>query len=124
MRIVVVDDDPIATEIISARLEDAGYEVMVTNETNGAIAFIEQAAPALILMDVAMPGMSGDALVKLIRDAPAVAAIPVVFHASRDLASLQALAERCGADGALAKVEDDAQFTMQFQRLARRLVPA
>jgi CheY-like chemotaxis protein/anti-sigma regulatory factor (Ser/Thr protein kinase) len=58
--ILVVEDDPDLRDIISARLEHAGYRVVQRADGADALAYLRQAAaPSLILLDLAMPVMDG-----------------------------------------------------------------
>src|SRR6187200_270204 len=59
-RILVAEDDPISREVICSRLENWGYDVVVT--TNGTDAMAElrnKDAPKLAVLDWMMPGMDG-----------------------------------------------------------------
>jgi len=79
-KILVVDDDPIFTQLIKETLDSAGgYEVMTVNRSNQAIAAAREFQPALMLLDVMMPGMLGTEIASQISDAPDLRHIKVIF---------------------------------------------
>jgi CheY-like chemotaxis protein len=80
MRILVIDDQPSLRMLLSSFLEDAGYTVVAAAHGQDALSYLRQSRelPGLILLDVAMPVMSGwDFLLAQQRDRR-LAAIPVI----------------------------------------------
>jgi CheY-like chemotaxis protein len=70
--ILVIDDDAALLEIVSWALEDAGYTVAAVTSGREALQWIEAAAavgepPVLILLDLGMPGMSGQQVAAALR---------------------------------------------------------
>ena len=57
-RIMVVDDDIVATAILRAQLSPH-FEVVSTNEPTAALALARESQPHVILCDINMPGMTG-----------------------------------------------------------------
>ena len=66
-RILVADDNRQLVEMLCAMLEDAGYEVVCAYSGLAASALIEQEEVDLLILDVLMPGISGDAVADLLR---------------------------------------------------------
>jgi CheY-like chemotaxis protein len=74
--ILIIDDQQCVRELLRDVLEGAGYRVL---EAESGHEGLKQALHAdLILLDEQMPGMSGSQTVKLLKVAPATAAIPVL----------------------------------------------
>jgi CheY-like chemotaxis protein len=121
-KVLVVDDDPISLEVTRTRLNKAGYDVVVREDALGTSTAIAQEEPEIVLLDVGMPGISGEALAKLITDNPKRSHISVIFHSARSAPELDALAEKCRVLGAIPKTSDASLFQLQFERLllARR----
>ena len=65
-RILIVDDEPILTQLLSFHLQDHGYTVFVANSSDEALAKLNK-KPNLILLDINMPGMDGLELCKIIQ---------------------------------------------------------
>jgi CheY-like chemotaxis protein len=66
-RILVADDNRQLVEMLRAMLEDAGYEVVCASSGLAASALLDREDVDLLILDVLMPGMSGDALADLLR---------------------------------------------------------
>ena len=59
MLILVVEDDPVQRQVAATYLQRAGYAVALAAEGGEALGILETQAPALILLDMLMPGMDG-----------------------------------------------------------------
>ncbi len=69
-RVLVVDDHKDLRELITRRVEDAGYEV-AASATNGpeALLVAEEAKPDIVVLDYMMPGMTGEEVARGLRGA-------------------------------------------------------
>lgn len=67
MRILVADDSPHLVLLYRAVLEDAGYEVVSVSNGMAAIAAVEEGNVDAAVLDVLMPGVSGDAIAERLR---------------------------------------------------------
>ena len=84
--ILVIDDDFAILDMIAELLGYEGYQVVTSSEGSGALAWAKDNPPALILLDLMMPQMSGWQIVAALRAMPQTRAIPVVLlSARRDL---------------------------------------
>lgn len=79
--VLVVDDDPDIRETLRFVLEDAGYVVYCAGNGREALEILgqEQPLPGLILLDLMMPVMSGDEMLRALRAVHALAHIPVTI---------------------------------------------
>jgi len=79
MKILVVDDDTVMSNVIRKILEEKGYKTF--HALSGKIAFdmIKTVMPDVILMDVLMPGMDGFEVCRQIKNNPHTKHIPVIF---------------------------------------------
>lgn len=102
--ILVADDDPALNEFLSQILEDEGYRVISADNGEEAIQIAEKELPALITMDLKMPRMDGEQAIKVLRENPVTAHIPVIV--------ISALAEgsKVGGDAALIKPIDESRL--------------
>jgi CheY-like chemotaxis protein len=119
-KVLVVDDDPVVLKITRARLEGAGFEVVTRQEALGTSQAILSELPALVLLDLNMPALAGDAIAELLSDKLHERNISIIFHSSSDLVTLQAKARASGVIGAIPKTGDDELFVAQFERLFAR----
>jgi two-component system, OmpR family, response regulator MprA len=77
-RVLVVDDDPYVRAMLEEFLAGEGYHVRGTADAQAALREIRQSAPDVVLLDIAMPGLSGvDALDAIRVVAPGTAVIMV-----------------------------------------------
>jgi two-component system, OmpR family, response regulator len=65
--VLVADDNRQMAEVLRASLEDAGYDVLTAYSGLAAVAAVENNDVALAVLDVLMPGMSGDAVAERVR---------------------------------------------------------
>ena len=65
-RILIADDDRHLVDLVRAMLDEAGYESVAVHSGLAAAELIEREEFDLLILDVLMPGMSGDALADLI----------------------------------------------------------
>lgn len=103
-RILVVDDDENLRWVLQTQLEDMGYTVSAAASGQAALASIAKEAPALVLTDLKMPGMSGlDLLDRIRADYPEV---PVVIITAFGTIQSAVEAMRAGAYDYLTKPID------------------
>jgi DNA-binding response OmpR family regulator len=96
-RVLIVDDEEALTRMIKLNLErESAYEVYAVNEGVDAIPAIREFKPDIILLDIMMPGKSGDEIAEEMRDEPKLSAIPVIF--------LTALVTKDETDAKLSKI--------------------
>lgn len=122
MKVLVVDDDPISLEVARERLERAGCEVETRDRALGTSRVILTFQPDCVLLDVMMPGISGDELAALLRSQGRLRHVAIVLHSAKDPSELSELMARTGAIGAIHKTSDDEAFLREFKRITHELV--
>lgn len=121
LKVLVVDDDAISLEVARERLEGANHQVLTRDRALGTSQVILSDRPDCVLLDVMMPGISGDELASLLHQQDRTKETAIILHSSKDEEELAALVEQTGALGAIQKTSDDEAFLAQFARLAREL---
>lgn len=76
--VYVADDEPAVLAMMRDVLERANYEVAAVPDGTALLAIVEQRKPDVILLDIAMPGLSGWEVQRRLREQPGTAGIPVV----------------------------------------------
>ena len=66
-KIIIVEDNTALADIYKTRLELIGYICFVAYEGNDALALIEREQPSLVLLDLMVPGVAGDEILKRMR---------------------------------------------------------
>jgi DNA-binding response OmpR family regulator len=82
-RIVVVDDDPAVLRAVTAVLEAAGYRVEGARDQHEALRAVLADPPALVVLDVNMPGLDGWELCDILRRQSHTRDVPVLFLTGR-----------------------------------------
>jgi DNA-binding response OmpR family regulator len=67
-KIVIVEDDVALADIYKTRLEMIGYLCFVAHDGLEALSVIERERPSLVLLDIMMPKLAGDKILKVMRD--------------------------------------------------------
>jgi len=116
-KVLVIDDDPLVTRLVRARLMSAGYEVVVRNEALGTARVILAEKPDVILLDINMPAITGDTLAKLMKRMNIGGAIPIIFHSADSTYQVAQKAREAGAVGCVPKTQDDGAFITKFEQL-------
>lgn len=105
--VLVVDDDAAIVQLLETALEEDGYTVFATFGAE-AITLARTLHPAVILLDINMPGMDGIEVSRRLRDDPATADIPIVVMSAQD---------RLRATAALMPVDDRLPKPFEIARL-------
>src|ERR1039457_7242155 len=78
-RILVVDDEPEAVELVEFNLKQAGYAVTTAADGAEALKKARSQTPDLIVLDVMLPEMDGFEICKTLRLDPATARVPIIM---------------------------------------------
>lgn len=124
LKVMVVDDDPVILEVTRALLQSRGYEIITRENALGTTAAILREKPDVVLLDIGMPGLCGDELLKVIKERgllPQGRRPEFVFHSGVDGATLQRLVAETGALGGIEKTADHVAFLSAFDALLQRM---
>ncbi len=77
-KILLIEDNELNRDMLSRRLQKRGYEVVAAVDGETGVAMAQTEAPALILMDVSLPGIDGWEATRRLKAAPATRHIPIV----------------------------------------------
>ena len=114
--ILVVEDNEANQMLVSAVLQRDGYEVRIAGSAPEARTELAGCRPALILMDVQLPGQDGLSFARELKAVPETAAIPLVALTAHAMSGDRALAIDAGCDGYISKPIDTHTFTAEVGR--------
>ncbi|HSU82204.1 MAG TPA: response regulator transcription factor [Thermoanaerobaculia bacterium] len=117
MKILVVDDDLELSSLIGYALRQAGYMVVEAGDGVAAIAAFERESPALVILDVNLPRLSGLEVCRKIR---AASRVPVMMLTVRSAEEDQVQALDLGADDYLTKPFSPRTLLARVRALLRR----
>ena len=119
-RIFVADDDRAILELITIRLDLAGYLTSQARDGWEALEGIYASRPAAIVLDIGMPRLDGLGVLRHLRKTPGFDNLPVMMVTARNTPLEVRSAMELGARDFLAKPFDDAQLLSRVARMLRR----
>jgi DNA-binding response OmpR family regulator len=85
--VLVVDDDPSSSRLMAATLSQIGYHPICVYDPSEGLRVVERSAPALIVLDLLMPGMNGFDFLDAVCQRSNCAHVPVLIWTSKDLSA-------------------------------------
>ena len=116
--ILVVDDEPKIVQIARDYLEHAGFEVVSAASGPAALEIIATTHPALVILDLGLPGIDGLEVTKRIRQA---GSLPIVILTARDDEIDKVVGLELGADDYLTKPFSPRELVARVRAVLRRV---
>jgi len=116
-QIVIVEDEPSISEVISLYLSRAGYDVTTFSDGLAAFDYFAKFLPDLVILDIMLPGMDGFSLIRNIRDRSEV---PVILLTSRREESDRIAGLELGADDYVVKPFSPQELVSRVRAVLRR----
>jgi DNA-binding response OmpR family regulator len=116
-RILIVEDDARIADLISRNLEAAGYECATAPDGAQALADFARLKPALVVLDIGLPGLDGLEVTRRLRKESAV---PILLVTARSAESDKVLGLEIGADDYVTKPFSTAELVARVRTLLRR----
>ena len=116
-RILVVDDDPQTLRHVRDTLAEAGYSPLVTGDHGKLAEIIRTEKPALVLLDLMLPGTDG---IELMRTVPELADLPVIFISGYGRDETIARALEAGAEDYIVKPFSPTELVARIRAALRR----
>jgi DNA-binding response OmpR family regulator len=118
--VLVVDDEPIVRDVVVRYLERDGYKTLEAGTGDEARRLIEREPPALVVLDVMLPGVSGLELCRWIRSRSEV---PIVMLTALGEEADRIVGLELGADDYLTKPFSPRELVVRVRNLMRRTAP-
>jgi DNA-binding response OmpR family regulator len=116
-RVLVVDDDPTVAEVVTRYLEREGFDVEAIGDGVAAVDRALADLPALVVLDLMLPGLDGLEVCRRLREA---APIPVIMLTARGEEEDRVIGLELGADDYLAKPFSPRELTARVKSVLRR----
>ena len=81
---MLVDDNPINLQVLYQTLEGHGYKLLLAKNGEDALSIVRKVHPALILLDIMMPGMDGYEVCQKIKSSPEISDVAIIFLSALD----------------------------------------
>ncbi len=119
-KILLVDDEPDALEVLGFKLRQAGYNALLAKDGARAIALARDERPALIVLDLMLPEVDGLEVCKILRRDPNTAAIPIIMLTARAAEMDRVLGLELGADDYVTKPFSPRELLLRIKKLLVR----
>jgi len=123
-KILVVDDEPDALELVGFNLKQAGFEVVTADDGVEALKKARETAPDLVLLDLMLPEIDGLEVCKALRRDPATAPIPVIMLTAKAAEIDRVLGLELGADDYVTKPFSPRELVLRVRNLLKRRTEA
>lgn len=115
--VLLVDDDRTLLSVLSRRVARAGYDVQIAPSGTAALKHLEGAWPALLVVDLMMPGMDGFELCRRVKQ---LADLPIIVLSAVDASEAKVSALELYAEDYVTKPFDPDELVARIQRVLRR----
>jgi DNA-binding response OmpR family regulator len=116
-KVLIIDDDPAMTELITLLLKTHGLDAYMANSGEEGLQMIPEISPDVIILDLMMPGMDGWQVCSQVRS---FSAVPILILSALDSPGLVARALDGGADDYLVKPVPSGVLIAHLNNLVRR----
>ena len=123
-KIVLIEDDPGIRTVIRLALKGAGFtSICETGNGTDGLALVQREKPALVVLDLMLPGMDGLAVCSAIRRTPSVSGTPIVMLTARTAEEDVVRGLELGADDYITKPFSNAILVARVKAALRRTAP-
>jgi len=119
-KILVVDDEPDAVELVAFNLKAAGYDVVTAAEGEEALRKARLQVPDLVILDLMLPEVDGLEVCKILRRDPATSSIPIVMLTAKAAEIDRVLGLELGADDYVTKPFSPRELVLRVKNLLSR----
>ncbi len=117
---MVVDDDPLVSQIVKGTLEEAGFEVLVVHDPTRAVSVAQSFRPDALVVDRVMPEVDGCSLCRQFRSNFLTSHLPIIMLTSRGRLEDKVEGLEAGADDYLCKPFEPLELVARLRALLRR----
>lgn len=121
--ILLVEDEPAIQELIAVNLEHSGHHVIRAAHAERALDIVKSALPDLVLVDWMLPGMSGIALARALRQEERTRGIPIILLTARGDEADKVAGLEAGADDYITKPFSPRELLARIKAVLRRRAP-
>jgi DNA-binding response OmpR family regulator len=119
-KILAVDDDPDVLDLISLKLEEAGFIVATATSGTVALEMAKADRPDLVILDLMMPEMSGLDVCRALKKDPHTAHVPIIMLTAKKSEIDRIVGFELGADDYMPKPFDLRELRLRVQAVLRR----
>ena len=121
--ILVVEDEPAIQELIAINLEHAGHAVLRADNAEQAASLVREVLPDVVLLDWMLPGQSGIAFARRLREDDRTRDIPIIMLTARGTEANKVAGLESGADDYITKPFSPRELMARIKAVLRRRSP-
>ncbi len=119
-RVLIIEDERDLTDVLSYNLQREGFETLVAHDGHEGLRKAQTLLPDLILLDLMLPGMSGEAICRELRAGERTREIPIVILSAKSEETDQVVGYSLGADDYVCKPFSVKVLLQKIKALQRR----
>lgn len=119
-KILVVDDEPEAVELVEFNLKQAGFDVVTAADGEEALQKAKQQLPALVVLDLMLPEIDGLEVCKLLRRDSTTAKVPILMLTAKAGEIDRVLGLELGADDYVTKPFSPRELVLRIKKILQR----
>ncbi len=123
-KVLVVDDEPEILELVEFNFRAAGLQILTAADGAEGLQKARAQQPALIVLDLMLPGIDGMEVCKILRRDPATAGIPILMLTAKASEIDRIVGLEIGADDYLTKPFSPRELVLRVKKLLNRHEPA
>ena len=120
-RVLVVDDDKSIVKVLTAYLEQSGYQVLTAYDGEMALHALRRERPDLVILDLMMPNRDGYEVTTIVRSDKSLAATPIIMLTARVEDTNKIVGLEVGADDYITKPFNAHEVVARVKSLLRRV---
>ena len=118
--VLVVDDEPDIVEIVQYNLEKTGYTVLTAVDGPTALQHAREHAPALIILDLLLPGLEGTDVCRILKQDERTRSIPILMLTAKGEEIDRVVGLELGADDYVVKPFSPRELVLRVKAILRR----
>jgi len=115
--VLVVDDDPIISDVLSRYLARAGHDVLTAHDGLGALDLVTRAEPELVVLDVMLPALDGFEVCRRLRS---TSTVPIIMLTALGAENDRLAGLELGADDYIVKPFSPREVVLRVEAVLRR----
>lgn len=119
-RILIIDDEPALQTVLDHHLRQAGHDVLFTGQGSEGIRLAQESRPALVLLDLTLPDISGIEVCRALQQGEGTARLPVMIISARSEEVDRIVGFELGAVDYVVKPFSVRELVLRVQAVLRR----
>jgi two-component system phosphate regulon response regulator PhoB len=121
--ILIVEDEPAIAELVAINLKHMGHETVLAGDAEGAQRAVDARLPDLAVLDWMLPGQSGVAIARNLRQSERTRGIPIILLTAKSAEQDKVMGLEAGADDYITKPFSPRELLARIKAVVRRRTP-